>query len=489
MKSALFVCVCVIALATFSDAKIYRKNWKGTSHKLLDLVGAPKAEDPPAAKPMWFYSQKLDHFDKQNRATWKQQFFVNDTFFERKADGSTGPVFLLLGGEGPETPASVGGHFIFTDQAANFGALAVALEHRFYGASQPFPDTSTANLRFLTSQQALADAAYFKDYLSNLYNIPASSKWIVFGGSYSGNLSAWLRLKYPHLFAGAIASSAPLRAQLEFAEYFEVVAASLGPVCSKILTQATRAAEDMLASSTGRRSLERMFNTCTPIRTSMDLVTFLEAMADPICEVVQYNRDNNMYAQAFDIPKVCHILEASSSDPLQGLANFVQAWNEHSKQNCTAISYNDYIEELRDTSLENTAARCWTYQTCTEFGYYQTGKSSNQPFSSKITLDWFLQQCTDIFGQALRPDIDETNDFYGATNITTSNTAFSNGSIDPWHALGMQPGTSPHNVAIVMNGTAHCADLYPKSDSDLDDLTATRQVEAEMLRKWLVASV
>ena len=38
--------------------------------------------------------------------------------------------------------------------AQKFGALLVALEHRFYGESKPTDDLSTDNLRFLSSQQA-----------------------------------------------------------------------------------------------------------------------------------------------------------------------------------------------------------------------------------------------------------------------------------------------------------------------------------------------
>jgi len=39
--------------------------------------------------------------------------------------------------------------------AEQHSALIVALEHRYYGLSQPFSDLSTPNLRFLSSRQAL----------------------------------------------------------------------------------------------------------------------------------------------------------------------------------------------------------------------------------------------------------------------------------------------------------------------------------------------
>ena len=60
---------------------------------------------------------------------------------------------------------------------------------------------SEASLRYLNSEQALADLAAFRNAMTKKFNL-TSSKWISFGGSYPGSLSAWFRLKYPHLVNG-----------------------------------------------------------------------------------------------------------------------------------------------------------------------------------------------------------------------------------------------------------------------------------------------
>lgn len=41
------------------------------------------------------------------------------------------------------------------EYAEKFGAMVVQLEHRFYGKTHPLPDLSTANLRYLTSEQVV----------------------------------------------------------------------------------------------------------------------------------------------------------------------------------------------------------------------------------------------------------------------------------------------------------------------------------------------
>ena len=81
--------------------------------------------------PEQYFDQRLDHFDESLTATWKQRYWINDTFFD-----GTGPAFIMIGGEGTENPKwIVSGEWIVL--AESFNALCVLVEHRYYGQSHP----------------------------------------------------------------------------------------------------------------------------------------------------------------------------------------------------------------------------------------------------------------------------------------------------------------------------------------------------------------
>ncbi len=116
-----------------------------------------------------FMPQKLDHFNRQLDTVFKQRFFVNTTFWKGDTDA---PIFLCVGGEGPPLDRSVLSSSVhcndMVELAPKFGALMLALEHRYYGPSNPFPrDYSTENLKWLNSEQALGKFVQISSQISN----------------------------------------------------------------------------------------------------------------------------------------------------------------------------------------------------------------------------------------------------------------------------------------------------------------------------------
>jgi len=133
----------------------------------------------------------------------------------------------------------------------------------------------------------------------------------------------------------------------------------------------------------------------------------------------------------------------------------------------------------------------FSFLSVSEFGYYQWAKNDSvQPFSSRITLDFYVQQCADIFKGApanFTPDTRFVNDYFGGNQIVTSNTVFVNGDVDPWHVLGNYQTYDPASLSdtILVQGTAHCADMYPASANDLPGLLEARARQEVLLQKWL----
>lgn len=104
------------------------------------------------------------------------------------------------------------------------------------------------------------------------------------------------------------------------------------------------------------------------------------------------------------------------------------------------------------------SARQWTYQTCTEFGFYQTADNATESiFGDRFDVDFFIKQCSDIYGiqfnaPSLAKAIQRTNTYYGELHVRTTNVIYVHGSIDPWHALGLIKSTDPKMPTIYIQG-------------------------------------
>ena len=172
------------------------------------------------------FENVTDHFNYLDNRTFNQRYWVNNKYF----DGS-GPLFIYICGEYrcsvPETRL-----FPFMIGAAHNAQLLV-LEHRFYGDSQPFADWSLDNMHYLTSEQALADLAYFLGSINFNQN-----ETIVIGGSYPGAMSAWFRSRYPHLATASWSSSGVVQPVVDFWHFDDQVYTSTvksGEECPRLI--------------------------------------------------------------------------------------------------------------------------------------------------------------------------------------------------------------------------------------------------------------
>ncbi|XP_029472070.1 putative serine protease K12H4.7 isoform X1 [Rhinatrema bivittatum] len=447
----------------------------------------------PSVDEHWF-DQKLDHFNGAESRVWKQRFFINDTFY----DG--GPVFLMIGGEGPANPAwMVSGTWL--RYAEKLKALCLLLEHRFYGKSHPTEDMRTANLQYLSSKQALADLAHFQTVMTQKLKL-SHSKWVAFGGSYPGSLATWYRLKYPHLIYAAVATSAPVYALINFTEYLEVVQTSLADYnseCPKAVKSASDTLVMMLKKKENYVKITEDFKLCEilQINSEMDSAYFLETLAGNFMDVVQYNNDNRAFEGVkgtnITIQVLCEIMaDVSLGTPYDRYAAVAHLMMDALEMKCMDTSYKKYVQEMTSATWEGPAAvggRQWVYQTCTEFGFFQSTDSTNQPFSG-FSLSYFVQQCTDIYGPEFNftrivNAVGQTNEMYGGFNIQSSRIVFSNGCVDPWHALGIIKDLSEELPAVYIKGTAHCANMYPARADDPPQLAAARLYILSLLEKWI----
>ena len=153
-----------------------------------------------------FLTQPLNHFflPRDRSPTFRQRFCVYDGFvIAHGRSNASAPMFLYTGNESP-LPEYINNTGLMWEFAEEIGALVVFIEHRYEGESLPSPEIEKC-LAYSSSFQALADYATFLEWPEYRHR-PV----VAFGGSYGGMLSAWLRMKYPHLVVGAIAGSAPI---------------------------------------------------------------------------------------------------------------------------------------------------------------------------------------------------------------------------------------------------------------------------------------
>ena len=194
------------------DAKRMGSQYKSISQsddQRIRNIKARIATETSSNPQELYYDATIDHFTNHGAGseTYKMRYLVDDTYF----DEENGPIIFYAGNEGDVWTFFDNSGFMTTTLAEKFGAMVVFGEHRYYGTSMPFGDETfdRDNLKYLTVEQAMMDYVEFMLDFKTEKGLQDRAV-IVGGGSYGGMLSAWLRMKYPHVFQGALAASAPI---------------------------------------------------------------------------------------------------------------------------------------------------------------------------------------------------------------------------------------------------------------------------------------
>ncbi|CAH2098564.1 unnamed protein product [Euphydryas editha] len=120
--------------------------------------------------------------------------------------------------------------------------------------------------------------------------------------------------------------------------------------------------------------------------------------------------------------------------------------------------------------------RLWTYQTCVEYGWYQTTTSRSQPFLSAVPLEYFHQMCKDFFSTAfdepsLRAGIRRTNTLFAGLTHMPDHVVSVVGGHDPWSPMGPNAthATTLSPVHVVPR-ISHCRAIRPTGNSETEEL-------------------
>ena len=458
--------------------------------------------------PPRFFPTKQDHFDTGNAKMWNQAYYVNDKYF----DGS-GPVFLCVGGEGPPLDGSAVTGSVHCNVAVEFlpqtKALMFAVEHRYYGCHNmsacPYSSSDPEPLKWLSSKQALADLATFHAYATKEYNLsPTANKWISFGGSYPGMMAGWFRVMYPHLVHASISSSAPVKAKLDMQEYYDITsrAYSLTSVggsdaCESTIRHGHETIGTLMKTSTGRTKLAGLFDEVK--RHGADWLAKRGGQAafagNGVASFNTQGNDPSCTRYGCNVEMICKVMVGNSSaTPLELLATLSNKQLAAKKAEEAAEAMVVVEDKEEDVSSPHSFLDYWGWQTCTEFGFYQTCEVGSRCFFVQgLNLlddnDFFCKSNWGISPNEINASIAKTNAYYGAGRPDLVRNAtrilYVNGNVDPWSGLGILTSPSPQLPVLEVEGASHHAWTHPSTPDDQTSVVQARQAIRKQVLSWL----
>lgn len=342
-------------------------------------------------------SVPINHFSNDSKyepdldGTFNLRYWFDSTYYK---DG--GPVIVILAGELDATVRLPRfGNGIAKILAEATGGISVLLEHRYYGASFPVQDVSARDLRFLTTEQALADVAYFAQHVQfpglQAKLTSRDAPYILYGGSYAGGMSALARKIYPDVFWGAISSSGVTAAIDSYWQYFDTLRTIIPEECSATVQTLTKIVDSMLFD--GDRSRAHAIKSLFNLETLLD-DEFAEVISAPLSYFALGHWDSEQDFAAFsfycaaitsnealfastlqlraDAQRILSLagVEEKAGIYTSRMLNYIGYMKDFVRQECKGEDVRKCMSlRLREEKPEEqrSAERMWNYQTCSQY--------------------------------------------------------------------------------------------------------------------------
>eukprot|EP00644_Phytophthora_capsici_P000989 jgi/Phyca11/509252/fgenesh2_kg.PHYCAscaffold_43_\ len=443
-----------------------------------------------------FFTQTLDHFDV-GAPTYQQRYFVCDNHFK-----PGGVMFFYVGNEA-DVELYLNHTGLMWENADEFGAMLVFAEHRYFGKSVPFGKDVTKHMRYLSTEQALADYAVLITHLKTEWkrDIPV----IGFGGSYGGMLGSWFRMKYPHIIDGVIAGSAPILSflgddvPLDKGSFERIVTydaseeAGSAPNCVPNIRRVWPIMRKLGKTKQGRKELKKALSLCetAKVKTEEDVDGVMDWAKSAFDYMAMgnypypssYIMNGVSVLPAYPVRVACsYVADAFAEDDDVGLLSaFSESlgvyYNSTKDQECYELSASSN-ESAMDSDF-------WDYIFCSEIYQPQNVDGVNDmfwPVEWNFTAD--NENCKSEWGVEIRP-LWATTQYGGRKALkAASNIVFSNGNYDPWSGTGVLQSYSDSVVALSVEGGAHHLDLMFSNKLDTPSVLAVREAEKQHMHKW-----
>ena len=246
-------------------------------------------------------------------------------------------------------------------------------------------------------------------------------------------------------------------------------------------------------TSTGREQLAQLFSSRIPSASWLSTYSHKKEFAgNGVYRFGTQGNDPSCTSFGCNVKMICEVMAGGPpSPPLNRLAKLVSGGNE------VVEASEEPAEEAAADLLPNSPHAYldyWGWQTCTEFGFYQTCEVGSKCFFTQgynllSDNDGFCQSDYGISPAEIEKSIKATNAYYGALRPDLAKNAsrilYVNGDVDPWSGLGILKSPSPSLPILLVPGASHHAWTHPSKDGDQPSVIAARKTIRAQVTAWL----